>query len=592
MKSAHSASTACLALVSLAGVAAAAPPNDVCADAITLIPGRSVQGSTLLANSTGPDSAACAPIGADVWFKYTHAIGGVAENLTVDSCGAATSFDTVMMAFSGSCDSLIYVSCNDDSCGFRSSISMVVQPGSTYYIRLGGFSGESGNYDVATSLSAVVPPDPDIIVGDVSDAMYFGRVGGIRAYSLGTTSCNIGTTDALWVASNNQHPVIGQNIYRIENGRLELIGLSWLKHGFTALTENLCNTCNGHGGAVLGVGCSDPYVASLNGDQGRLGPRSHVNATNGYYPYPFVNGGTYTLPAGYTNPPAAAATIGRRLQVAETDLFHAGATYVAECQYVTADDAMANHGTNNMSYRITPIPTIIVPGGFALGGTTVRQRPAVEAWKAVDPGVVVQTYTYDDAGVLCKIWVGAKVIANSNNTWTYNYAVYNANSDRSFGSFELPSTNTTATLPYQRLPKYHSGEVVSMNDPWIHAASASGISWTVPQTFAANPKSSAIRWSTTATFSITTNTPPVTGTARLGFYKTAGSVDATNLPIPSNGVPPCRADFNGDGVLDFFDYLDFVAAFSSTNISADFNGDTIVDFFDYLDFVQAFADGC
>ncbi len=55
---------------------------------------------------------------------------------------------------------------------------------------------------------------------------------------------------------------------------------------------------------------------------------------------------------------------------------------------------------------------------------------------------------------------------------------------------------------------------------------------------------------------------------------------------------PCFADFNDDGLLDFFDYLDFVAAFASGAIAADFNSDQIVDFFDYLDFVLEFAGGC
>ncbi|MBU6411862.1 MAG: hypothetical protein KGS45_00165 [Planctomycetes bacterium] len=54
----------------------------------------------------------------------------------------------------------------------------------------------------------------------------------------------------------------------------------------------------------------------------------------------------------------------------------------------------------------------------------------------------------------------------------------------------------------------------------------------------------------------------------------------------------CAADFNSDTVVDFFDYLDFVAAFSSNNASADFNADTTIDFFDYLDFVAAFSNGC
>lgn len=54
----------------------------------------------------------------------------------------------------------------------------------------------------------------------------------------------------------------------------------------------------------------------------------------------------------------------------------------------------------------------------------------------------------------------------------------------------------------------------------------------------------------------------------------------------------CRADFNQDGVADFFDYLDFVAAFDADDESADFDRNMQVDFFDYLDFVAAFAVGC
>ena len=54
----------------------------------------------------------------------------------------------------------------------------------------------------------------------------------------------------------------------------------------------------------------------------------------------------------------------------------------------------------------------------------------------------------------------------------------------------------------------------------------------------------------------------------------------------------CKADVNNDDVVDFFDYLDFVAAFSAGGASADFNRDGVVDFFDYLDFVAEFSSGC
>ncbi len=54
----------------------------------------------------------------------------------------------------------------------------------------------------------------------------------------------------------------------------------------------------------------------------------------------------------------------------------------------------------------------------------------------------------------------------------------------------------------------------------------------------------------------------------------------------------CRADFNEDGIVDLFDYLDFVEAFSGDLDIADFNSDDVIDFFDYLDFVGVFSSGC
>jgi hypothetical protein len=54
----------------------------------------------------------------------------------------------------------------------------------------------------------------------------------------------------------------------------------------------------------------------------------------------------------------------------------------------------------------------------------------------------------------------------------------------------------------------------------------------------------------------------------------------------------CNIDFNSDGVLDLFDYLDFVQVFQGGELDADYNGDGVTDFFDYLDFVAEFANGC
>ena len=131
---------------------------------------------------------------------------------------------------------------------------------------------------------------PDVIVGALTGPSKWGTIGGITSYSIGTTSCNIGNQILNWVDNSTFHPVIGQNIYRLENGRFEQIGMSWLKHGFCALQGTLCGPCSPVGGGCetrLGIGCSDPYGSGLNGSQGGLGPRSEVNASTGVFLWPF-----------------------------------------------------------------------------------------------------------------------------------------------------------------------------------------------------------------------------------------------------------------------------------------------------------------
>ena len=52
---------------------------------------------------------------------------------------------------------------------------------------------------------------------------------------------------------------------------------------FGVAAGSLCNTCTDPSGSYLGVGCSDPYGAGLNGSQSGLGPKSEVNASTGVF---------------------------------------------------------------------------------------------------------------------------------------------------------------------------------------------------------------------------------------------------------------------------------------------------------------------
>jgi hypothetical protein len=54
----------------------------------------------------------------------------------------------------------------------------------------------------------------------------------------------------------------------------------------------------------------------------------------------------------------------------------------------------------------------------------------------------------------------------------------------------------------------------------------------------------------------------------------------------------CTADFNADGVLDFFDFSAFIDAYTNADPAADLDNNGLFDFFDMTLFVNAFAAGC
>ncbi|MCC6676610.1 MAG: EF-hand domain-containing protein [Phycisphaerales bacterium] len=54
----------------------------------------------------------------------------------------------------------------------------------------------------------------------------------------------------------------------------------------------------------------------------------------------------------------------------------------------------------------------------------------------------------------------------------------------------------------------------------------------------------------------------------------------------------CLADLNGDGLVDFSDYLEFLNLYDAGDPAVDFNGDGLVDFSDYLEFLNYYDAGC
>ena len=409
--------------------------------------------------------------------------------------------------------------------------------------------------------SAVMPPmqpmngtvpGPDVIVGDLPSVEQGGSSGSFVGLGVGTTSCNAGVVDLDWFQlPANDHPVIPQNMYRMSGGadnteRFEQIGQSWLKHAFTALTQNVCSFgCNGTGGSHLGSGCSDPYSASLNYGQSGLGSRAWVNPFTGSYP---------RGDSGSTNPNSHTGHshngTSHRVLVAMSDLAPAsnpGATYFAEGQYVTPHEyvwCQAHAGQcnmyNNVSYRqFTPSGTTSFT--FAAVGATMRSKPAITAWT----GATLSNFEPDPGNDGIGI-VGCKVTNPSAGVWHYEYAVYNENLDRSIQSFSIPlgCGVTVSNLGFHAPPQSpafaNDGTLNSAgfsSTPWTSNQTASNLTWS-SETFAQNQNANAIRWGTLYSFRFDSNKPPQTANATLTPFKTGS---AFTVPVQAPTPDACNA---------------------------------------------------
>ncbi|MCC6675807.1 MAG: hypothetical protein IT436_01560 [Phycisphaerales bacterium] len=54
----------------------------------------------------------------------------------------------------------------------------------------------------------------------------------------------------------------------------------------------------------------------------------------------------------------------------------------------------------------------------------------------------------------------------------------------------------------------------------------------------------------------------------------------------------CLVDFNGDAIVDFADYLEFLNLYDAQDLRIDFATDGVIDFADYLEFLNLFDAGC
>jgi len=374
---------------------------------------------------------------------------------------------------------------------------------------------------------------PDVIVGRLDDVGDYARLGDTAALAMATVSCNAGDEVLNWYQlPNNQHPVIGQNLYRLKDGRLEQIGQAWLKHGFAALQGTTCFAdCVPHSSTGLGVHCSDPYSHGLNQGPG-LGPRGEVNPFTGYF-----DGATADDHTGHVH-----TGISHGLQVKHADLGNAGARYFAEGHYVAPDDATAGNGNNNASWLEVAVTGTSANWTFTNIGGTVREQPAIFAWTG-STRTILDSWPTDG-----RVIVAYKVTALGGGQYRYDYAVYNMNSERAIGSFSVPVGAATITnVGFHAVLSHDAG---LSNDVWPSVVADGDITWST-DTFQTDPDANAIRWGTMYNFWFDANLPPIISSATLGRFK-PGPGGAVTLGVVQ---APAAADCNNNGTPDDQDIL-------------------------------------
>src|SRR5882762_83126 len=179
--------------------------------------GGTTSGTSALAGSCGSSGTAPERV-----FQWTPAVSGTA---TIQTCGAGTSFDTVLYMRSGACatGSEVVSGCNDDACANASGsntasrITPTVTAGQTYYIVVDGYGGAQGTFALTvtapgsvTSTTAIATTTTSTTRATTTTTLLCAPPQSPTGLSTTTMSCQ--EVDLRWTLSSGT--VSGYKVYR------------------------------------------------------------------------------------------------------------------------------------------------------------------------------------------------------------------------------------------------------------------------------------------------------------------------------------------------------------------------------------------
>jgi len=193
--------------------AAAAPSNDLCANATVIPSGITTFNPspycTIGAGVTGGDPAESCGFTTNsnsVWYRFTACGNGT---ISVDTNGS--DYDTVLAIFTGTCGSAAELACDDDGgTGLNSQLTAVpVTAGTNYLIKISDFNApDGGTLHFNFSYSPVAPVNdscstPTVIPGDAAsyNPASYCTMGADAALTEPQESCesgNSGVSNSVW----------------------------------------------------------------------------------------------------------------------------------------------------------------------------------------------------------------------------------------------------------------------------------------------------------------------------------------------------------------------------------------------------------
>jgi hypothetical protein len=189
---------------------ALAQGNDECAGAIQVVAGPNGPFTNSSCTTSAP-AWLCASGANDVWFYYVPATAGP---VTVDTCGA--DYDSALEVFDATagCGNLVSMGCNDDACGLQSAVTFTAVACTPYYVRVGGFAGDVGEFPLningpgtCAGVATAVPQGAGCLAQFTSFYELFATSSVFDLGNNSLTLTNTGTAYAVTLGGGTYQPV-------------------------------------------------------------------------------------------------------------------------------------------------------------------------------------------------------------------------------------------------------------------------------------------------------------------------------------------------------------------------------------------------